>query len=231
MRCFQLAPALHMRKIRALFHLLDLTFRRLTNGPLSHHEKWRIDRGDKTLRLDYPLSPNSVVVDAGAYLGDWTAQIATKYDPRIYLFEPAPEYVEALKQRFHGNPKVVIQPFALGDADRTGGLSTSCDGSSMFRSQELDRQIQIRDVCAALEQLDVPSIDLLKLNVEGAEYEILARLHQGAVLSKIKFIQVQFHPFPADYLGLYSDCCRFLEESHEIQYKYPFVWESWKRKQ
>lgn len=92
-------------------------------------------------------------------------------------------------------------------------------------------RIQVRDVCSVFEQLDVPSIDLLKLNVEGAEYEILTRLHRGDALAKIKFIQVQFHPFPADYLRLYSDCCSFLQESHEVQYQYPFVWESWKRKQ
>lgn len=219
-----------MGKLRNLQYRVDFATRRLTGRTLSAHERWRIDRGDTTLRLDYPLNPNSVVVDAGAYLGDWSSQISARYDPQLVLFEPVVERAEALRQRFCINPKATIHPFALGGSDGTAWLSSAADGSSVFVDRGPKQQIQVRDASAALEELSAPTIHLLKLNVEGAEYEILLRLHESGILSKIEYLQVQFHPFPEDYLHLYSECRRALAESHQVQYEYPYVWEGWKRK-
>jgi FkbM family methyltransferase len=180
--------------------------------------------------LDYPLNPDSVVVDAGAYRGDWASQIRTRYDPKLVLFEPVPEYAEALRQRFRDHSKVSIHPFGLGGYDRTARISSGGDGSSIFASQGQEQQIQVRDAFAALEEIGAPAIHLLKLNVEGAEYEILLRLHQLGFLSRVGYIQVQFHPFPDGYAQLYSECRRVLAESHQAHYEYPFVWERWKRR-
>ncbi len=43
--------------------------------PLSEIGKWRKANGDGTLRLNYPLTPDSVVFDLGGYVGDWAQQI------------------------------------------------------------------------------------------------------------------------------------------------------------
>ena len=42
--------------------------------------RWINDSGDQTLRLTYDLSPGSVVVDAGGYVGQWAEDIHKKYD-------------------------------------------------------------------------------------------------------------------------------------------------------
>lgn len=39
-------------------------------------KEWIALNGDNTLRLDYPLDEQSVVIDLGAYHGDWTKKIS-----------------------------------------------------------------------------------------------------------------------------------------------------------
>ena len=56
-------------------------------------KKWFADRGDQTLRLEYPeLTSDSIVFDLGGYLGDFSAAIVERYNCKIYIFEPHPEY-------------------------------------------------------------------------------------------------------------------------------------------
>ena len=65
--------------------------------------RWHKDNGDFSLRLNYPLFENSVVLDVGAYKGDWSWQIANKYNCHIYAFEPVPEFHSQIVNRFNHN--------------------------------------------------------------------------------------------------------------------------------
>jgi hypothetical protein len=38
--------------------------------------------------LDWPLTMHSVVVEVGGYCGRWALQIAERYGPRLFVFEP-----------------------------------------------------------------------------------------------------------------------------------------------
>lgn len=50
--------------------------------------RWFRDKGDSTLRLDYPLDAESIVLDVGGYKGDFTALIHEKFNCRVFVFEP-----------------------------------------------------------------------------------------------------------------------------------------------
>lgn len=50
----------------------------------------------------------------------------------------------------------------------------------------------------ALAELGITYVDLLKLNIEGAEYGVISRLSEAGMISSIKNIQVQFHDFFED---------------------------------
>jgi hypothetical protein len=52
--------------------------------------RWFRDRGDKTLRLDYPLNANSLVVDVGGYRGDFAGAIYKRYGCRVIIFQTVP---------------------------------------------------------------------------------------------------------------------------------------------
>ena len=44
------------------------------------------------LRYEYPLTDNSVVIDAGGYEGNWFKQIYERYQCHIHVFEPVYDY-------------------------------------------------------------------------------------------------------------------------------------------
>jgi len=50
-------------------------------------QKWNRDQGDRQLRLSYDLGPESVVLDCGAYLGNFTAEIVDRYQCEVFCFE------------------------------------------------------------------------------------------------------------------------------------------------
>ena len=72
-------------------------------------KKWFKDKGDQTLRLDYPeLTPDSIVFDLGGYLGDFSAAIIERYNCKIYIFEPHPEYFSKCIKRFSSYKNVKV---------------------------------------------------------------------------------------------------------------------------
>ncbi len=68
--------------------------------------KWFRDRGDETLRLDYPLAPQSIVFDLGGYKGDFAYEMNKKYGCFVYVYEPVRDFYEECARRFKGNDKV-----------------------------------------------------------------------------------------------------------------------------
>ncbi|WP_181565892.1 hypothetical protein [Campylobacter hyointestinalis] len=58
------------------------------------HIRWVKDRGDETLRLEYALDRNSIVIDGGGYKGDFSKNIFDRYGSKIFIFEPVSKYAD-----------------------------------------------------------------------------------------------------------------------------------------
>ena len=61
------------------------------------YRRWNADRGDDTLRLDYPLAEQDIVFDVGGYHGDWAATMHDRYGCHIHVFEPLPQYCDQIE--------------------------------------------------------------------------------------------------------------------------------------
>ena len=48
---------------------------------------------------DHKLNSQSVALDVGAYVGDWSAQISNRYGSTIYAFEPNPHSFQLLQEK------------------------------------------------------------------------------------------------------------------------------------
>src|SRR4029077_2099620 len=63
----------------ALSRVAPLIYRsereRATRRRLAEERQWYTDRGDETLRLAYDLGPETLVMDAGGYHGNWSADL------------------------------------------------------------------------------------------------------------------------------------------------------------
>lgn len=194
--------------------------------------KWVRDEGDKNLRLTYPLSNKSIVFDLGGYEGDFAADIYSKYGCHVYVFEPVKRYYLDCVNRFKENKKIKCFNYGLSNENGSFLIGNDNDGSSLIRNNTSAtcEEVFIKIFSDELIRLKVEHIDLLKINIEGAEFLILRDIFSKKIISKIKHLQVQFHTFFPDSKILRDEIRAKLSETHVEEWNYPFVWESWRRK-
>lgn len=194
-----------------------------------------LEKGGKKLRLDYPLGKNSIVIDVGGYVGDFAADIIQKFNCKIDVFEPVVEYAEKIRELFVSNSNVQVIEAGLGAIDKEELISIEGLGSSVFGNSAREcfrEKIRIISAVDYIESQAYPIIDLMKINIEGGEYELLnSLLNQPSLIKKIRYFQIQFHDFVPDAQERRADIHQKLSETHELMWDFPFIWESWEIKQ
>lgn len=120
-----------------------------------------------------------VAIDAGSHVGFWTYELAQRFG-QVYAFEPSPANHACLIKNLEPFDNVEIHDLAVGD--KHGWCDIHNDkqrpgnsGSNYIRPREGDGEGTIPIV--ALDELDLPGCDLLKVDVEGYELRAL----QGAI--------------------------------------------------
>ena len=207
------------------------SFRRRTFA--TTHERnvraWVAIEGDVTLRLDYPLTNTSTVLDVGGYEGQWASDIFKKYGCAIAVFEPWPAFAQQIKARFHNIPAVTVYPFGLGASSRTERLYGHGDSTSVFqRSRRAEsRPLPIRALDEVWQELELDSVGLMKINIEGGEYELLDALIETGLVTRVRDVQVQFHRVIPDAKRRRRSLQDRLSATHRLTYSIPFVWENW----
>lgn len=156
--------------------------------------RWHDDRGDEVLRFDYPLlNENSVVFDVGGYVGDFAAEIYSKYGCKVYLFEPHPEFYGICLERFEDNDKIIPLNYGVSDAAGKFELSNSLNGSSFLNVDHNDKSTltcEVRGFFDVLEELAIDRIALMKINIEGSEFPLLELMAQKCGLSVVDSYQI-----------------------------------------
>jgi FkbM family methyltransferase len=230
------------RKISALSYRSFKLFDRLSfqasppNRTVCETNKilWYEVDGDNTLRVNYDLGPASVIYDVGGYEGDWAAEMASRYGASIYVFEPVIKFVNDLKNRFGRNPTIHILPYGLGGSDAKLLISHLGEASSVFREKNNfnekaseKEEVSLRAIDQVMDELHTPQIDLIKINIEGGEYDLLECLINKGLISQIRHLQIQFHDFVPDAGARMERIKRELSLTHTQTYEYLFVWENW----
>jgi FkbM family methyltransferase len=197
--------------------------------------RWFAARGDSTLRLNYPLTPDSIVLDIGGFRGDFASQISNKYKSTIHIFEPIKSQAAGIAARFKDNDKVFVHPIGVGGKSEDITIyipegkdeATMHPGDSKIASEE---NIKVVDVAEVFKNIDADHIDLMKLNIEGAEFDLLDRLIAKKLHKKVTDIQIQFHKIDNTSEERRDNIREKLSETHECTYNFTFVWENWKLK-
>jgi len=218
-----------LRKSGNLMHRIASYLERSTED--AEMARWFADGGDKTLRLFYDrLNQNALVYDVGGYEGQWASDMYSIYRCHIHVFEPVPSFAENMRKRFVQNSDIVVHDFALSDVTRLSEMKVDKNRSSFF--QPGDGLIEVRSICAGdfLRKQDITFIDLMKVNIEGSEYDLLEHLIDTGWVNKIGNIQIQFHPFVQNAQRRMRDIQQKLQITHELSYQYLFVWENWRLK-
>lgn len=132
-----------------------------------------------------------VIFDVGAHHGS-VSLLFRKLFPKatIYAFEPFQESFEHLKANTASDPKIHAFNFGLSDRDgeqsfhsnpssATNSLLATHEqaaqtwGSGLLETQQTV-QAQFKTIDSVLATMGIPKIDLLKLDVQGAEHLVIA---------------------------------------------------------
>lgn len=152
----------------------------------------------------FPTEINpKVIFDIGGNIGITAVFMARLFpNAKIFSFEPMYENYEILLKntKYYHNIKCFI--FGLGsingnfkvylseDSDNFGGISFYPDSKGNKIEPYVDcKVVNVNDI---IKELNLDSIDLIKIDTEGAEYDILHALKQK-ILSKTLWITGELH--------------------------------------
>jgi len=150
------------------------------------------------------FEPGDVILDLGANLGIISILLSKKFPfTKIYSFEASPINYQNFLKNIEDNNCTNISPFNLAvwsTTDDTIEIPTSptnSGGSSIYYKPEFFTQYPVSKVqTISLEDIfnqnDIENCKLLKIDVEGAEYEIFKTFPKER-LNNIKNIGIELH--------------------------------------
>lgn len=173
-----------------------------------------------------PLTKDSVVVDAGAHRGEFSAEIIRRFGCQCHLVEANPRLVETLIVARAES----ITTAALGARDGRGMLhvSENPEATGLFDAGSATTSVEVETISLAtlMQRLGITKIDILKLDIEGAEFDLIAST-PDQILQRINQITVEFHDFKPAFRGrglfenararlqsMGFDCCNMAFRTH-----------------
>lgn len=184
----------------------------------------------ESLRHAYPLTPQSVCVDVGAYKGGWAKTMHEKYGCIVLAFEPIAAFYAESCSACAQFPRITLFNVGLSDHFHSVEMGVQNDSSGEFATSEVREKVILMDVHDHLKQVHKGPFALIKINAEGGEYPIMERLIKQGALGMFDNYQIQFHTCAPDYQKRYDSIAAALSETHELTWREPFVWENWRKK-
>lgn len=162
-----------------------------------------------TSYLQQSLRPGAVVVDVGANLGIFTVLMARLVGPtgRVIAYEPVPENLSFLRDNLGMNyvqEWVDVRPVAASDrAGRStfsftsryvgmGSLRLDTGEHALRYPSDVVRTFEVDTVDLGEDLGDAGTIDLVKVDVEGAELEVLRSLRPALHAGRVRALCLEF---------------------------------------
>lgn len=154
------------------------------------------------------VGPGSLVIDCGANVGEISALFLAR-GADVIAFEPDPVAFEALRRRVGQYPNVTLHQQAVSDrsgtasfffhkerADGSGGTEFTVSSTLVAEKRNVDTrhsiEVELVDLDAFITALG-RKVDVLKMDVEGAELAILSKMLDKGSYQQIGLMLVETH--------------------------------------
>lgn len=160
-------------------------------------------------RYSAPIQKDWTVVDIGAAVGEFTVEVALACPQgRVYALEPNPGSVNILRQNIRVNQLNNVEVLCLGLWEKSGEVALSLTNDEPLQAQSMEEEAaqqldnrQSSIPVITLEELlreHLPgAVDLIKLDCEGAEYEIFYST-RAELFQNIFRIIMEYHDLDAE---------------------------------
>ena len=147
------------------------------------------------------LRDDSIVIDMGSHLGQFSHQVSKLFGCQCYAIEALPSLFNKIKEtslvkKFNYAISSKSQPleFCISDNPEANHIATVS-----FEGDGKHQKIQVNGITLNdfLEENNIDNIDLLKVDIEGAEFELFSSLNDETIC-QIKQITIEFHDFMFD---------------------------------
>lgn len=156
----------------------------------------------RTLGLRDDFTGRDVIIDVGAHLGTFSLPLAKRHGLRVIAIEPSDEncrYLQASVTESHLTDRVTVRAEAIGGK---AGTTTFFEGNASTRGGTVPssyttggqgRAVRCQTLGDVVRQEQIASIALLKVDCEGAEYDMFGAV-PPELFGKIQEMIVEVHP-------------------------------------
>ena len=184
---------------------------------------------------------NPIIFDVGAHHGHTSLHYRNLFPSAIiYAFEPFPQSYEKLRKNTSADPMIKTFDFGFSDVHGTKLFhsNNSSSTNSLFETDprggetwgrgllETSRQITLpfTTIDRFVAEAGIPLIDILKLDVQGAEYLVLEGARQSIEASRISLIYSEIITQPTykcqkelhEVLRIFHDCQFMLHNFYDL---------------
>jgi FkbM family methyltransferase len=145
----------------------------------------------------FKVEEGDFVVDIGGNLGLFSYYSLCKGAKQVYCFEPSPQSYSCINENFNFI-NLIVEEAAVGakDGEVTFNINPeSSINSSMFASDENSQIITCKSVNLNnyIKINNIEKINYLKIDCEGAEYEIIKSLDEQYLTNNVNKICLEYH--------------------------------------
>jgi FkbM family methyltransferase len=167
----------------------------------------------ETALLRAVLRPGATCVDVGANWGYFTLLAAHLVGPggRVVALEPDPRVAARLRANVQANAlgHVAVRQLAASDGDGTARLSGYDEDGSNWGLSSLAStvgprsfDVDTRPLDDVLDDTAAGDVDLVKIDVEGAELHVLRGMRRGLAAGRYRAVLLELHPTILDTAAL-----------------------------
>jgi FkbM family methyltransferase len=131
--------------------------------------------------------------------------------------------------KFRMIDKIKLYQSGLSSENKVVDFHIDGEASSIYFGSVLGEfGINLKKIDEFLLEEKIEIVDLIKMNIEGSEYELLEYMLNNNLITKFKNLQIQFHDNVFDgWEQKYNNIKENLKKTHHLTYEFEFKFENW----